>query len=201
MPDEDKNDIIKKINSAGEKDKNTDNQESNDNTEPELNDGEEKNFDESLHINENICNFTKINKTMIKNILKENFGCGCEDIDLDITLDDILNDNPEVEPAIKPSVKPNTTPSRRSKPYSVPIITPETSPKPKAITESIIETEAKNNWWGKNPNDLLKDWYRGYQLPKTLQDRKDAFMECAHELNKKFPTDKGRIEKMLKSIS
>jgi hypothetical protein len=200
MPTEDKEDIIKKINSSG----NEDNNENGGSEQPEENNGEnnEKKTDESLQINEIFSNFIENDKTMIKNVLKENFACGCDDVNIDISLEDILNNSPEIKPAIKPSTKPVTTPSRRSKPYTVPIIpNPETSPKPKAISESAVKIEPKNNWWEKHPDTLLVDWYNGQELPKTLQGRKDAFIECANELNKKFPCKKGEIEKMLNNIS
>lgn len=128
MDQEDKKDIIDKIESSGEEDEPMD-EPMGDEPMDEPMGGEEESFDETLKISENSCNFMENPKDMIKTVLKENFDCGC---DVDEIIDEIVGDQP-VKPEVKPQVIPETkpTPSRRSKPFTVRPLSPEHSPKPK----------------------------------------------------------------------
>lgn len=133
MDENDRKDIIGKINTAGGGDEEPSNEPTdNQDNAPDENNGEENNqdepesFGESMKISENISIFAQTNK--IRNMLRETFMRGT---DLESVIDEVVN-NTTVEPVVKPSVKPETTPSRRSKPFRVPVISPEDSPKPKA---------------------------------------------------------------------
>lgn len=145
MDQEDKNDIISKIENSGKKDDENRGMEKDLGSEDNLGDedeleggefggdnlgGEEEIFGESLKMSKNIYIFDGKNiKSMIKTSLKETFDCGCN---IDEVIDGVMTQEPIVKPA-EPKVIPETkpTPSRRSKPYKVPTILPETAPMPK----------------------------------------------------------------------
>lgn len=220
MDEEDKKDIISKINNSGKNDNGdnqSDNQENNDGDAgglglgPDNNgnseesnsdeDNSKKNFGESLNIRENKCNFVVKSKDMIKTTLQETFDCGCN---IDEVIEEIMTE-PAVLPKVKPDVKPEVTPSRRSNPFKVPIILPEHSPKPKAklVTEGKIELKPEKMWWENNPNELLKVdyWSRKQIPPPELEKRKEAFIKIANQLDAKFPAPTNRKAEMINLVS
>jgi hypothetical protein len=213
MDEEDKKDIISKINNSGKND-DVDNQEngtdnSNDDStglgqndnynsgESNFNNNQENNLGESLNMSENSCNFVDKNKDMIT----ETYDCGC---DIDEVIEEIMSE-PTVKPIVKPDVKPEITPSRRSRPFKVPIILPEHSPKPKAklVTEGQIEIKPLKIWWENNPDELLKlvYWTNKQIPPVDIEKRKEAFIKIANQLDAEFPAPTNRKAEMINSIS
>jgi hypothetical protein len=203
MNQEDKKDIIDKIESSGANDdmEPSDDIEMGDEQPDEEFGGEEENFEETLKLTENSCNFVENSKEMIKTTLKENFDCGCDQT-IDEIIDEIVEDGTEVKPIVKPDVKPETKPSRRSKPYRVPIIRPEESPRPKAMNENKIEIKPQNIWWENDPEQLLRVvyWSNNQVPPVEPEARKEAFIKIANQLDAKFPAPEGRKEEMLSML-
>jgi len=196
MSDDDKKDIIKKIENAGsdgggdsESNDDISNQDNDENMGDSNEDGE--NFEESLKIKEN-------NRTFVKNNIMDRQTCDC---DIDSIVNEIIGDE-TVEPIVKPSIKPNIKPSRRSKPFKVPIILPEHSPKPKAIIENKIALKPQNIWWENDPDTLLKVtcWYKNELIPSDINDRKKSFTNIANKLNSKYESPSGEIDKLINMI-
>lgn len=135
MDEEDRNDIISKIEKSGNDTGDQEPQDDNQNTEPEMNndgesiDGEEKKFGESLNIRKNNRNFVKNNISSIRESYENN-------ININDIIDEVMSE-PITKPIVKPDVKPEVVPSRRSKPFKVPTIRPEFAPNPKAIDNNI----------------------------------------------------------------
>lgn len=194
MPEEDKNDIIKKINSAGNDDENQNNQPNNNqetNGNSEEFGGDEKNFDESLHMSENFSNFAE----------KKDMNT-CENCTIDEIIDE-LTAEPTTKPIVKPDVKPDVKPSRRGRPFVAPIIEPGTEPAPKAtVTESIIEIKPEKIWWENDANELLRIayWNKNQIPPVDLDKKREAFVKISDALNKKYQAPEGRVAQMINNI-
>jgi hypothetical protein len=215
MDEEDKKDIISKINNSGKDDTSEpqDNGDGMDNSNlgpdnspnpEESNPDDEnnkKNFGESLNIRENKCNFVVKNKTMIKTTLKETFDCGCN---IEEVIEEIMAE-PAVKPQVKPDVIPDVKPSRRSSPYKVPVILPEHSPKPKAnlVVEGQITIPPIERWYDSNPNELLKIvyWNKGQVPPADGEKRKEAFIKIVNQLDSKYPSEANKKAEMINKIS
>lgn len=179
MSDDDRNDIIKKVEKAGSKDKNNDSMDSEDNNDSENNDEEqtdesiihENDFEmlpkehKQVFVNAKLGVDEKENKKMGENnSIKENNSIFAKNNYKSIimsTINEVKASKTIVEPITKPSPT-KVKPTRRQKPW---IIEPKPNPEPKAIREGKEPYQVYHNSFS-SAIQTAKDYVesKGYSL-------------------------------------
>jgi hypothetical protein len=110
------------------------------------------------------------------------------------------------EPATKPApVKPapTTTPERKSPKRKIWETRPVKKPAKMESTklEENMDIKPQSIWWENDPNELLAHvyWLRG-KLPPS-ENRKNAFIEIANQLNQRHPAPEGVMDMLVNQVN